>query len=232
VRDEFRRLAQAGLTFNAPLSEERASGFVAALPIAPAHHVLDLGCGSGELLLRIVEAHPATTATGVDTGKEGLDRGRLAAVRRGLQRRVEFVEAAAETFVDIADVVICVGSSHAFGGTGPALEWLRECAAPGGRVLFGDGFWAADPTPRALATIGELPRLEQIQATAEAAGFRIERAEISTQEEWDAFEAGWRAGLERSTDPEAIAFAAERKEEYEEGYRGLIGFAWLVLVPR
>src|SRR6476646_6821793 len=116
VRDDFRRLAHAGLTFNAPVSEERASALVAALPISPGHHVLDLGCGWGELLLRILAAHPATTGTGVDTEKEALDRGVIAASRRGLHERVEFVQAAAEAFVDIADIVVCVASSHAFGG--------------------------------------------------------------------------------------------------------------------
>jgi cyclopropane fatty-acyl-phospholipid synthase-like methyltransferase len=231
VRDDFRRLAHAGLTFNAPLSEERADALVAALPISPGHHVLDLGCGWGELLLRILAAQPATTGTGVDAEKDALDRGVLAASRRRLHERVEFVEAAAATFVDLADVVVCVAASHAFGGPAEALAWLRQCVTPGGRVLHGDGFWATEPTQRALAAIGELPRLEELHAIAEAAGFRIERGETSTREEWDAFEAGWRAGLETSADPEAATFAAGRRREYEEGYRDAIGFAWLVLAP-
>jgi len=54
---------------------------------------------------------------------------------------------------------------------------------------------------------------------------------VSDPAEWDAFEVGWRSGLERSSDPEAVAFAAERRREYEEGYRDAIGFAWLVLAP-
>ena len=232
MRDSFRRLAHAGLTFNAPLSEERADALVAALPISPGHHVLDLGCGWGELLLRILAAHPATTGTGVDTGKEALDRGVLAAAGRGLSSRVEFVEAPAETFVDLADVVVCVASSHAFGGHVPALEALRQSITPGGRVLYGDGFWATPPSPAALASIGELRRLDELHGAARAAGFRIERDEVSTLAEWDAFEAGWRAGLEASSDPEAVAFAAERRREYEDGYRGAIGFGWLVLAPR
>ena len=60
---------------------------------------------------------------------------------------------------------------------------------------------------------------------------RIERDEVSTLAEWDAFEAGWRAGLEAATDPEAVAFAERRRREYEDGYRGAIGFSWLVLAP-
>lgn len=231
MRDDFRRLAHAGLTFNVPLSEERASALVSALPISPGHHVLDLGCGSGELLLRVLEAHPATTGTGVDTDREALDRGVRAAARRGLHERIEFVEAHAETFVDLADVVLCVAASHAFGGPEGALEWLHQSVTPGGRVLYGDGFWASEPSAAALATIGELPRREALRAAIAAAGFRIERDEVSDLAEWDAFESAWRAGLEASADQEAVTFAAERRREYEDGYRDAIGFNWLVLAP-
>lgn len=236
MRDDFRRLAHAGLTFNAPLSEERANALVAALPISPGHHVLDLGCGWGEFLLRILAAHPATTGTGVDTAKEALDRGVRTAAQRGLHGRVEFVEADAATFVDLADVVVCVAASHAWGGNDDgaaddALHWLRECVMPGGRVLYGDAYWAAPPTATALEAIGELPRLVALHAAAHAAGFRIERDEVSTLAEWDAFEATWRAGLETSGRPEAVAFAEERRREYEGGYRSAIGFNWLVLAP-
>jgi cyclopropane fatty-acyl-phospholipid synthase-like methyltransferase len=231
VRDDFRRLAHAGLMFNAPLSEERADGLVTALPIAPGHHVLDLGCGWGEILLRILAAHPATTGTGVDTEKEALDRGVLAGAQRGLHGRVEFVEADAAMFVDLADVVVCVGASHAFGGTADALHWLQQSVTPGGRVLYGDTFWAIPPTTAALETIGDLPSLDELRAAAHAAGFRIERDEVSTLGEWDAFEAGWRAGLESSGLPEAVEFAQTRRREYEDGYRGAIGFSWLVLAP-
>ena len=54
---------------------------------------------------------------------------------------------------------------------------------------------------------------------------------MSTLIEWDAFEAAWRAGLEAASDPDAVAFAAVRRREYEDGYRSAIGFRWLVLAP-
>ena len=231
VREDFRRLAHSGLRFNAPLSEARASALVAELPISPGHHVLDLGCGWGELLLRILAAHPATTGTGVDTAREALDRGVRLASQRGLHGRVEFVEAEAATFVDVADVVVCVGASHAFGSLDDALHWLRECVAPGGRVLFGDGYWSDEPSTAAIEAIGALPQLDDLRATVGAAGFRVEHEESSTLAEWDAFETCWRSGLEASSDPDAVAFAARRRREYEHGYRGAIGFAWLILAP-
>jgi len=231
VRDDLRRIAHAGLTFNAPLSVERANALVRALPISPGHHVLDLGCGWGELLLRMLAGYPATTGTGVDSDRGALDRGRRLAAQRGLQERVDFVEADAAQITDQADVVICVGSSHALGGPEAALRVLRGRVEAGGSLLHGEGFWAEQPGAVARRAIGDLPRFDELLAFAQQAGFRVERAERSSLEEWDAFESSWRSGLEASSDPDALALAAERKREYEDGYRGVLGFAWLVLAP-
>jgi cyclopropane fatty-acyl-phospholipid synthase-like methyltransferase len=231
VRDDLRRIAHAGLTFNAPLSEERAGTLVQTLAIVPGRHVLDLGCGWGELLLRIVAAHPAATGTGVDTDRASLDRGRRLSSQRGLHERVDFVEAECAGFDDQGDVVVCVGASQAWGGAEDALASLRGRVSRGGLLLFGDGFWESIPDAVAAAAIGELPSLDGLLLSAQAAGFRVEQADRSSQEEWDAFESAWRSGLERSHDPAALALAAERKAGYESGYRSVLGFAWLVLAP-
>jgi SAM-dependent methyltransferase len=230
-RDGLRALAHSRLSFNAPLSEERAAGIVRALALAPGRHALDLGCGWGELLLRVVAAHPAATGTGVDLDRSALDRARHAASARGLQERVEFVEDDATTFQDHGDVVLCVGSSHAWGGATPALRALRERAECGSAVLFGDGFWERAPGAEARRLFGELPVFDGLLSVARAAGFAIEAADRSTLDEWDAFEAAWRAGLEGSDDPEARLLALTRELEYRDGYRGILGFAWLVLTP-
>ena len=220
-----------GLTFNAPLSEERAGALVAALPISPGHHVLDLGCGWGELLLRILAAHPATTGTGVDTDKEALDRGVRAATRRGLHGRVEFVEAPAETFVDVADIVVCVASSHAFGGAADALHWLRQSViarrprALRRRLLGGRAVGRGARDDRRAAAPRRAP------AAAAAAGLPDRARRGLRPGRVGRVRSGLAAGLEASTDPEAVAFAAERRREYEDGYREAIGFAWLVLAP-
>jgi SAM-dependent methyltransferase len=231
VRDELRRALRSTMTFNAPLSEQRAAALVAALPIAPGHHVLDLGCGWGELLLRVVAAHPGTTGTGADLDRADLDRGRALAAARGLTDRVDLVEADITGFDDQGAVVICVGASHAWGGATGALAALRDHLEPGGVLLYGDAFWERPPSERALEVIGELPGGDDLTRAAASAGFRVESAANSTLAEWDAFEASSSAGLEVASLDGALELAAERRTDYEDGYRGSLGFAWLVLVP-
>ncbi len=215
--------------FNVPLSDERAASLVAGLAIAPGRHVLDLGCGWGELLMRILAAHPATTGTGVDLDREALDRGRRLAVERGLHERVDLVEADARIFEDRGDIVLCVGAAHAWNSTAESLRAVSDRVEPGGLALFADGFWERTPVAEARARFGDLPDFAGLVGMAELAGFGVQSSERSSQEEWDAFEAGWRAGLEALTRADAPRLAAERKREYEETYRGVLGFAWLVL---
>lgn len=230
--DDLRRLARDSLVFNAPLSEERAADLVERLVVAPGGHVLDLGCGSAELLLRVVASRPGTTGTGVDTDREALDVARARAAALRLLDRVDLVEADATAFGDRGDVVLCVGTSHAWGGAEAALPALADHLQPGGLLLYGDGFWAAEPGNDARALFGDLPvGVEQLADAAARAGFRLVHADASTAAEWDAFESGWRDGLLRSGRPEAVALARERRREYEQVYRCVLGFGWLVLAP-
>jgi SAM-dependent methyltransferase len=215
VPDDLRRCARESLVFNAPLSEERAADLLERLVVAPGGHVLDLGCGHAELLLRLVAA---------------LDRARARAAALRLLDRVDFVEADVTGLGDRGDVVLCVGSAHAWGGVEPALAALAGHLQPGGLLLYGDGFWAAEAADEARALFGELPAgLDGLADAAAHAGFRALHADVSSQAEWDAFEAGWRDGLVRTGRPEAVALARDRRREYEQAYRGVLGFAWLVL---
>jgi cyclopropane fatty-acyl-phospholipid synthase-like methyltransferase len=229
TREELRSLSQARLSFDAPLSEDRAGGLVRGLPLAPGRHVLDLGCGHGELLLRIVAAHTAATGTGVDLDRRLLDRARREAAVRALYERVEFVEADLTTFEDRGDVVLCIGAAHAWGGPTRALRVLRERVEPGGLLLFADGFWERPPGADARRLFGELPVWDGLLQVARSTGFSVDEATRSTLDEWDAYEAGWRAGVEAAEDPVLRLAAVERERDYRDAYRGVLGFAWLVL---
>jgi cyclopropane fatty-acyl-phospholipid synthase-like methyltransferase len=239
------------LTFHGPLSEARAARIVERLTRTHPATVLDLGCGWGELLLRILDASPGAGGTGIDLDAADLARGRDNAVARGLADRVSFVEeSAVGTTRGPADLVLCVGASHALSGASPrqatadALAEMRRLVNPGGRVFFGECFWEHPPTPAELAaawpdvTAEWHYDLATLVELAISAGFRPEWIETASLQEWDDFESGYMADVEEwlaghQDHPEA----AETRKQADEhlsvwlrGSRGLLGLAYLTLI--
>jgi len=240
------------LTFHGPLSEARAARIVARLAANQPRTVLDIGCGWGELMLRILDAAPQATGLGLDTHEGDLARGRASAQARGLGDRAAFVrESAVGTARGPADLVLCVGSSHALTEVEPpahreaALAELRRLVNPGGRVLLGEGFWHRTPAEAELArmwpgtTAGEFGDLAGLADLAVAAGFRPAWIETATLAEWEDFESGYQCDEEEwlaaHSDHPKAAELRERVEQHRSywlrGYYGLLGQAYLTLVP-
>jgi SAM-dependent methyltransferase len=178
------------------------------------------------------------TGIGVDTDAAALGRGRVLARERGLDRRVEFAEADAATWRGTADRVLCVGSSHAFGGSQAALQALAEVVPRGGRLLFGDGYWTGPPSPAAVQIFGEEIRpLPDLLEACRTAGWRVIHLSTADQREWDDFESTFRAGrqewlLAHGGDPRAAQvrdWLDGRERQYVQVYRGVLSFAYLVL---
>ncbi len=237
------------MRWNAPLSVAHADLLLDRMNLDSATRIVDLGCGWGELLLRAVEravgSAPApdnggslVQGVGVDTDPGALERGRTLARQRGLGERVEFVHAEAVTWSGTAERALCVGSSHAFGGSQAALEALTALVPRGGRLLFGDGCWPGATTPAALDIFGDqiLPLAELVDVSR-GAGWRVTHMSVSDQQEWDDFESTSRAGwqewlLAHESDQraeETREWLDTREHQYIHDYRGVLGFAYLVL---
>ncbi|HYA71226.1 MAG TPA: methyltransferase domain-containing protein [Thermoplasmata archaeon] len=232
------QLLRAELVWNTPLSDPHAGRLLSHLDLAAAHHLLDLGCGRGELLLQALARAPAAKAIGVDVDRSELAKARAIAEERGLASRVTFVPHDATRYDGSADRVLCIGAAHAWGGTEAALAKLRPKTSPKGLLLFGDGFWMRPPSKRLVETFGTLSNsLDELAAKAKAAGWRAIHADSADQTEWDEFEESTYRGLERFAkrapdhpfSKPARELAARRRKEYYEGYRGTLGFAYLIL---
>ncbi|GAA3398484.1 class I SAM-dependent methyltransferase [Streptomyces roseoviridis] len=241
----------AGLTFHGPLSEARAGRFVARLAAASPGTFLDIGCGWGELLLRLLAAVPGARGVGIDINGDDLALGRRLAAARGLAERVEYAEESAlATTHGPADTVLCLGSGQALcdpeGPYDPAvvLRELRRLVRPGGRVLLGEGFWQRTPTNEELARMwpgahtGDHLPLDALVDLAIEAGFRPAWTETASQEEWEEFESGYRHATEvwLAAHPDH-PLAAETRARVDRqraawlGYRQVLGIAYLTLVP-
>ncbi|WP_026361538.1 SAM-dependent methyltransferase [Amycolatopsis nigrescens] len=238
--DDLALLRRARMRWNTPLSVAHADSLLDRLDLDPGPRVVDLGCGWGELLMCAVErvGGDHARAVGVDTDPVVLERGRTLARRRGLDERIEFVQADAATWSGTAERALCVGSSHAFGDTQAALDAMTALVPPGGRLLFGDGFWQTTPGPAAVDIFGDQIRtLAELVDSSRSAGWRIIHLSTADQREWDEFESTSRAGLQawllaNGADPRAEEvrnWLDEREHRYFHDYRGVLGFAYLVL---
>jgi cyclopropane fatty-acyl-phospholipid synthase-like methyltransferase len=236
--DDLEQARYARMRWNAPLSAEHAELLMDRLDLPAGAHVADLGCGWGELLLRVVARTGQATGTGVDTDIAALSRGRRLAAERHLDGRVQFTQADVSGWTGPADHVLHVGSSHAFGGTTPALEALASVVPAGGRLLFGDGYWESVPSAAATELFGDqVLSLGGLLEACRSAGWRVIHLSVASQLEWDDFESTYRAGrqewlLAHAGDPRAAElrdWLDDSERRYLEVYRQVLGFAYLVL---
>ena len=229
------------LTFNSPLSGTRADALADRLAAATRGSapttVLDVGCGWGELLLRVLERAPDAQGVGVDTEERHLERARAEAESRGLAARVTFENRPGEELTEPADIVLCIGSSHAFGDSAAgALAALRRLVRPGGRLVLGEGTWEVrgpvEPE-RVWEDVVALPSIAGLTDLAVEAGYRPLWVEAASEEELFAFESGYLADLEEwlmhHDDAEVRARADEHRSRWLHGYRNAFGLAYLTL---
>lgn len=154
-----------------------------------ARHVVDVGGGTGELLITLLEADPELRATLVDL-PDTVTRGRATLAARGLAGRCEF---AGQSFFDAlpggGDVYVLSGVIHDWGDE-EATTILRRCAEAAGddgRVVLleghgtegGDRAMFAEMDLRMLVLCGGRERgIDDYTALAAAAGLSV--GEVST----------------------------------------------------
>ncbi|KFY08519.1 hypothetical protein V492_06156 [Pseudogymnoascus sp. VKM F-4246] len=224
----------ASMLWNSPLGESHSDELIEQMKFSATSNIVDLGCGWGELLLRAV-ARTGAKGTGVDTDDGALDRGKRAAQEKGIE--VDFVNQSAADWQGTGDRAICIGSSHTLGGSRAMLQRLAEIV-PKGRVLVGDTFWERQPTNIAREMHGDdVPMLIDLVTMCRETGWEVLNLTTADQREWDNFESSHRAGLrhwiiENPGSPK-VQELREQLDERERGYimdyRGLLGFAYLVL---
>ena len=240
------------LTFMTPLSEERARRLVAFLAEGEPGTVLDIGCGWGELLLRVLASAPDAIGEGVDLDADAIAHGQVLADARGLTDRVNLRVSDAGDLRGGWDRVICIGASQVWGAPVEALQPLPYAAAlaalrallpSGGRLVYGDGIWTRPPTRAAVAPLAgrddEFVTLGEVADLAVAAGFAPLAVHEASLDEWDVFESGYAAGYARwlaghpvdhPDTGEVRALAERQRTAYFAGYRGVLGLGYLELL--
>lgn len=132
--------------------------------------VLDLGCGTGEIIARLAAKAPLASFTGVDLEEPHLARAAERCAGFGARVRFERGDAMALHFAAASfDLVVCRHLIQAVPDASRVLAEIRRVLRPGGRVhliaedygmlwchpteLDSDGFWQVIP-PRYAAAVG------------------------------------------------------------------------------
>jgi len=241
------------LSFMAPLSEARATRLVEFLSATLAGTIVDVGCGWGELLIRVLEATPDAKGVGIDLDLGSIEHAMSLARERGVEERASFIMGdAKDQLPSVSQGAICIGASQIWGPPveanlpldyRSALTAVRNMLDRGSPVIYGEGIWTASPTPEAIAPLAgrydEYVDLPELLDIAGGCGFSVMQVHQATLDEWDEFESGFSARYARwlkangpdHTDASEVRARAEKQSNaYFRGYRGVLGMAYLAML--
>lgn len=219
--------------FNAPLGLAKIDTIIGELDLAPGATLLDIGCGTGEFLIRAADCYGAR-GVGIDIDETVLASARELAAKQLPEGKVTFMAGdAATATIDAApfDAVFCIGASHALGGFRQAVRRMKELTKPDGLILIGDVYWKCDPDPAYLEILGGQHEHRDHGTTAalgEQEGLLLLYACRSSDDEWDHFEGKFaRRGLLKHLgsegDPERAGHIAAVRDWYRAYLRWGIG---------
>ncbi|UJW30481.1 methyltransferase domain-containing protein [Saccharothrix sp. AJ9571] len=162
--------------------------------------VVDLGCGSGERLMQILDRHPGATGIGVDLAGPALEVAVAETKERGLSDRLTFVEGDAreityrDEFADV-DLLTCFMMGHDFWpreNCVATLRRLREAFPKVRRFLLGDAtrILLGDPQTGGAVTEDDVP----VFTLGFELGHAMMDVYLPTMDEWDGVfaDGGWR----------------------------------------
>ncbi len=117
----------------------RRRAIQALLPGDAPGHVLDIGCGTGDVSLDLLHRNAGVTVTGIDLSEAMLARAVAKAERAGLAARVSFQvgDATALAFEpETFDGIVCAFCFRNIAYRALALDEMRRVLRPGGRLVI------------------------------------------------------------------------------------------------
>ena len=223
-----------------PLSEAKVDELIGLLDLSEDAHVLDMACGKGEILRRIIHRW-SCRGVGVEISAEWAAEARSKIVASNLADSVKIVQedgANYEGTRESLDAALCIGASWIWGGLAGTLEALSRWTRPHGMVVVGEPFWINEPSKEHLKA-AELERSSfgthaQNAETGTKLGLHLLHALVSSHDEWDRYEGyQWYAmekyALDNPDDPD-IGELLSRMRKFRDIYLtwGRDGLGWAV----
>jgi SAM-dependent methyltransferase len=212
-RERISSIAHATLAVQNPMSDAALATIVEACRLGAGDLAVDIGCGSGEFLARLVTVRQCR-GLGIDASPIAIERARERSSQvewRVGDGRVLDVEP------EGAGLVASVGATHVFGSLIDTLASIVPFVRRDGFVVLGEGYWRQPPTDEWLADLGgsrdELCDRRAFLAAVESRGLRVEETVEATPTDIDRYNDVWRDNLEHHLevhpdDPDAAEITA------------------------
>jgi len=223
-----------------PVNENSLEHLYDLLELKRGARVIDIGCGKGEMLIRLAEKYHVE-GVGVDKSPYCIREAAKSKCKRVPRADLKFLEMDGAQYDTgnggSSDLAMCIGATWIYGGYRNTIRALAGMTKPSGFVMVGEPFWRRNPPPEYLKS-GELS-VDSFDthhgnvATGEAEGLRSVYTLVSSEEDWDMYESlHWYAAAEYAVtnpqDPdleELSALVSKDRESYLRWGRETLGWA-------
>jgi SAM-dependent methyltransferase len=179
-----------------PFSEDKLAVLGRALGLRAGNRILDLACGSGEMLCTWARDHHIA-GTGIDLSSVFVAAATTRAHELGVADAVMFQHGDASGYVATTpyEVVACLGASWIGGGVGGTIALLERSLGPRGIVLLGEPYWAKEPLDEETVQgcwaasredFRPLPALVELFGKL---GWDLVEMVLASQDDWDRYTA-------------------------------------------
>ncbi len=140
-----------------PVDETKLERLYGLLELKPNDSVIDIGCGKGEMLIRLAEKY--------DIKGLGIDKSPYC-IREAQKRKRERVPQADLKFLELdgahykpgtgeySDLTMCIGATWIYSGYTNTVRALGAMTRTPGFVMVGEPFWRTNPPPEYLQSEG------------------------------------------------------------------------------
>jgi SAM-dependent methyltransferase len=178
-----------------PMSIDKLDGLFSLLNLKPGSKVLDIACGKGEILIRLVELFDIC-GTGVDISPYFLKDCKEKKGERIPNSNVKLLEMDGAKYRsennELFDLTLCIGASWIYNGFIGTINALKEMTKPGGIIIIGEPHWLKEPDDEYLEMSGL--KKEEFNShyknidVGEKEGLTCIYTLVSNHDDWDHYE--------------------------------------------